>query len=122
MYKRKSYLIFLICSLILMIISNLFILRKNSELTEYWGSDYIAEIYQHSYSLDKFFIQLMNVSGYFFLCSLILLIFNFKSIKIVKGIVVVFVFLILLSFISLNYKPTDNRLDAIGSFDLGKRK
>ena len=105
-----------------MIISNLFILRKNSELTEYWGSDYIAEIYQHSYSLDKFFIQLMNVSGYFFLCSLILLIFNFKSIKIVKGIVVVFVFLILLSFISLNYKPTDNRLDAIGSFDLGKRK
>ena len=79
MLTRKNYFILFLVSIILTFTSFFYIASKAEVLTKYWGNDYILEIYQHQYSIDKFMIQ----SCLLFLClifgSLILFIFNINS-------------------------------------------
>lgn len=120
MYNRKSYLIAFLVSILLSLISFGYIDQKSALLSNYWGSDYIAEIYQHSYSIDKFFIQISFLSFYFIFSSLILLIFNFKKKILVYTFIILTLLIFTLTHISMNFAPTDNNLSAIGAFDLGK--
>lgn len=120
MYNRKSYLIAFIVSILLTFISFGYIGQKSTLLSNYWGSDYIAEIYQHPYSLDKFFIQIGFLSFYFIFSSLILLIFNFKKKFLIYTFIILSLLIYTLTHISINFAPTDNNLSALGAIDLGK--
>lgn len=120
-YNRKSYLKLLLISFILTIIFNTLLFQKNKELTEYWGTDYIAEIYQHDYSFNKFLIQASTFSVYFIFFSIVLFIFNIKNKLVIFIILLLTLCLIFISNFSLNYALTEDSLSAIGAHDLGKK-
>lgn len=118
MLNRKLYLFAFLNSILFSFISYGYIYFKSENLIKYWGSDFIPEIYQHEYSIDKLVIQLFFTSFFMILCSLILLVFNFKK-KII--VYTIFIFsLLLLGFIlnSLYFIQTDSNLSELGSVDI----
>jgi|LakMenE18May11ns_1017448.scaffolds.fasta_scaffold9809014_4 hypothetical protein len=118
MLNRTLYLFAFLTSIIISLISYGYIYIKSKKLIKYWGSDFLPEIYQHEYSIDKFFIQLFFTSFFMILCSLILLVFNFKK-KII--VYTIFIFSLLLSGFILNslyFVQTDTNLSELGSVDI----
>lgn len=118
----KSIIPILLIILIITSISiSIYFIVNSNNLIEYWGTDYIAEIYQDDYSLEKFLIQINNFAISFILFSTIVIIFNIKN----KLILTIFYISILISTVSsnynLNFAPQENSLDAIGTHDLGKK-
>lgn len=118
MLNRTLYLFAFLTSIIFSLISYGYIYTKSKKLINYWGSDFFPEIYQHEYSIDKFFIQLFFTSFFMVFCSLILLVFNFKKKIIVYTIFIIS--LLLTGFIlnSLYFVQTDTNLSELGSVDI----
>ncbi len=118
MLNRKTYLVSLIFSIIAAFLSIFYIQGKANELASLWGNDYLAEIYQHSYTFNKFSIQVFFLSIISIIGSTILLIFNFKSPFLVKAFFTFIFIIILLIHFVLNYAPTDTNMGELGTNDI----
>src|SRR5690554_1696132 len=114
MTKRVFLLVGFFISVISFLTCIVYIKASAPRLINYWGRDLLAEIYQTSYSFDKFIIQLsfvsLSVSFYF----LILFIFNTKNKFLVWSILIVSV--LIFFFFHLMFKAA---LTDTGYFDLG---
>ena len=117
-FNRKTYLVFLLISIITAFFSFYNLGGKSEKLIRYWGSDFIAEIYQHPYSKNKFYIQLGFLSFYLIFGNMILLIFNFKNKIWIYSIYLVVLLIFILTHISLNEASTDRNFNELGTVDM----
>lgn len=119
MRNRKTYLFSLIICILIGVSSFLYIKSKSPELINYWGTDFINEIYIHDYSTDKLFIQLYLLSISFVLSILLLLIFNIKRNIAFYSILSIGCVLFILLHLTLSVDNTDSNLSELGAVDLG---
>ena len=118
MLNRKLYLFSFLTSIIFSFISYGYLHIKSEKLIKYWGNDFILEIYQHEYSIDKFIVQLFFASLPMVFCSLILLVFNFKMKIIFYFVFVFYLLMLMVILLTLNFAQTDCNLSELGSVDI----
>lgn len=119
MRNRKIYFISLVFFVIVGSCAFSYINSRTPELINYWGTDYLNEIYIHDYSTDKFFIQLFFLSLSLIPSSVILLAFNIKRNLPFYSVITVGILLFVMFHIGLSINNTDRNLSELGAIDLG---
>lgn len=119
MRNRKIYFISLVFFVIVGSCAFSYINSRTPELINYWGTDYLNEIYIHDYSTDKFFIQLFFLSLSLIPSSAILLAFNIKRNLPFYSVITIGILLFVIFHIGLSVNNTDRNLSELGAIDLG---
>ncbi|UUV21237.1 hypothetical protein [Paenimyroides aestuarii] len=119
MRNRKIYFISLVFFVIVGLSAFSYINSRTPELINYWGTDYLNEIYIHDYSTDKFFIQLFFLSLSLIPSSIILLAFNIKRNLPFYSVITLGILFFVIFHIGLSINNTDRNLSELGAIDLG---